>query len=325
MKRVIKPEGVGRIEIEEVSVPEIRQTEVLLRAERTLISRGSEIWRRYTREEAIDPKMMGYSFAGSIVQVGTQVDDFSMGERVAALAPHAEYVAMEVTNAPHKPSVVAIPDSVSAETATFWPLATSSVLWMQETQATPEQTMVILGQGLVGSGCMQVAKAMLGCRVIAVDALQLRCDLAKELGADDVVHAGECDPIEAVMDLTQGKGADVVVEAVGGRQGAKAFVQAQDMVRRGGLLQVLGLYEDEPLPLDSSKIQGKRLIGGYLDANKRPEASDVAIQLLMEGKIGIEHMVTHRFGFEQAAEAFDLLYTRLDETMAVMLTWKDES
>lgn len=323
MKRVIKPEGVGRIEIEEISLPEILQSEVLLRAERTLISRGSEIWRRYAREEAIDPKMMGYSFAGSIVQVGAQVDDFSMGERVAALAPHAEFVAIEVTNSPHKPAVVALPDSVSSEAATFWPLATSSVLWMQETGATADDTMVILGQGLVGSGCMQVAKALLGCRVIVIDALQLRCDMAKALGADEVIHAGACDPIEAVKDLTGGKGASVVVEAVGGRQGAKAFVQAQDMVARGGLLQVLGLYEDEPLPLDSSKIQGKRLIGGYLDAKKRPEASDVAIQLLMDGKIGIDQMITHRFPFEDAADAFDLLYKRLDETMAVMLVWKD--
>ncbi|MBT3603777.1 MAG: zinc-binding dehydrogenase [Candidatus Latescibacteria bacterium] len=323
MKRVIKPKGVGRIEIEELSVPEIRQTEVLLRAERTLISRGSEIWRRYAREEAIDPKMMGYSFAGSVVQVGSRVDDLSMGERVAALAPHAEYVALEVTNSPHKPSVVSLPDSLSAEMATFWPLATSSTLWMQQTEAKADDTMVILGQGLVGSGCMQVAKALLGCRVIVVDALQLRCDLAKELGADEVIHAGECDPVEAVKELTGGKGADIVVEAVGGRQGAKAFVQAQDMLARGGLLQVLGLYEDEPLPLDSSKIQGKRLIGGYLDPTKRPEGSDRAIQLLMDGKIGIDQMITHRFHFEEAAEAFDLLYKRLDETMAVMLTWRE--
>ncbi|MDA0709842.1 MAG: zinc-binding dehydrogenase [bacterium] len=323
MKRVIKPEGVGRIEIEEVSVPEIRETEVLLRAERTLISRGSEIWRRYAREEAIDPRMMGYSFAGSIVQVGSQVEDFTMGERVAALAPHAEYVAIEVTHSQHKPSVVALPDTISAEVATFWPLATSSVLWMQETRARAEDTMVILGQGLVGSGCMQVARALLGCRVIAVDALNLRCEMARMLGADEVVHAGQCDPVEAVMALTDGRGADIVVEAVGGRQGAKAFLQAQDMVCKGGLLQVLGLYEDEPLPLDSSKIQGKRLLGGYLDATRRPQASDVAIQLLMDEKIGADRMISHRFFFEEARDAFDLLYTRLNEAMAVVLTWKD--
>jgi len=114
-----------------------------------------------------------------------------------------------------------------------------------------------------------------------------------------------------------------VVEAVGGRAGAQAFAQAQDMVRGGGLLQVVGLYEGEPLPLDSSKIQGKRLIGGYLNSAYRSQGSDTAIQLLMEDKIQTRKMVTHRFDYEDAAEAFDLLYTRLDEAMAVVMVWKD--
>ncbi len=323
MKRVIKPEGAHHIEIEDVPLPEIRQTEVLIRTERTLISRGSEIWRRYVREEAIDPKIMGYSLAGTIVQVGAQVDDFSMGERVAALAPHAEYAAVEVVHARNKPSVVSLPDAISSEAATFWPLLTSSVLWMRETGADREHTMAILGQGLVGSCCMQVARALHNCRVIAVDALSLRCDLAEQLGADAVVNVNQTDPIAAVRDLTGGLGADVVVEAVGGRAGAQAFLQAQDMVSAGGLLQVLGLYEGEPLPLDSSKIQGKRLVGGYLNRMRRPQGSDLAIQLLMEGRIQTNAMVTHHFGFEDAAEAFDLLYTRLDEAMAVVLVWKD--
>jgi len=323
MKRVIKPEGAGRIDIEDVSVPEIRQSEVLLRAERTLISRGSEIWRRYVREEAIDPGIMGYSFAGTIVQVGAQVDEFSMGERVAALAPHSEYVAVEVAQARNKPSVVSLPDAIDSEAATFWPLVTSSVMWMQETGAEPDDTVVILGQGLVGSCCLQVAKQLLGARVIAVDTLKLRCDLAERLGADAVVNISDGDPIEAVKALTDGQGADVVVEAVGGQHGAQAFVQAQQMVTRGGLIQVLGLYEGEPLPLDSSLIQGRRLIGGFLDVSRRPEASDVAIQLLMDGHIRTEDMITHRFPFEQAAEAFDLLYTQLDEAMAVVLVWRD--
>ena len=168
---------------------------------------------------------------------------------------------------------------------------------------------------------MQVAQHLQNCRVIAVDTLDLRCDLADQLGADAVVNAGQTDPIAAVKELTDGQRADVVVEAVGGRAGAKAFAQAQDMVRRGGLLQVVGLYEGEPLPLDSSKIQGKRLIGGYLDSTYRPQGSDTAIQLLMEDKIQTEAMVTHRFDFEDAAEAFDLLYTRLNEAMAVVMVW----
>ncbi len=322
MKRVAKPEGEYNIVIEDVPIPEITPSEVLIRAECSLISRGSEIWRRYIRPEAIAHQSMGYSFVGDVVEVGARVDGFSIGDRVAAIAPHAEYVAVEIVNSRHQDPVVHLPDAVTSEAATFWPLSTSSVLWMWEIDAREEDTVAILGQGLVGSICMQALNAAANPRVIAVDALPLRCDLASRLGADHVVDASSEDPVKAVKGLTDGAGAEIVVEAVGGRAGAGAFAQAQEMVKRKGLIQVIGLYEDEPLPLDSGKIQGRRIVGGYSDGGKRSLGSDRALRLLGEKKIDAEAMITHRFPFQEAAEAFDLLYTRLGETMGVVLVWK---
>jgi threonine dehydrogenase-like Zn-dependent dehydrogenase len=265
--------------------------------------------------------MMGYSLVGSVAEVGDRVTGFSPSDRVAALAPHGEYVAVEVVEPKHHPPVVHLPERVSADAGTFWPLLTSSVLWVWETDARHGNTVVILGQGLVGSLCMQVVRAEAAVRVVAVDRLGLRCDLARRLGADEVVDASEEDPVDAVRRLTGDRGAEVVVEAVGGRAGAEAFQQAQDMAAPRGLIQVLGLYEDEPLPLDSSKIQGKRLVGGYLDASRRPEGSARALDLLAGGKIRTDEMITHRFPFDQAAEAFDLLYSRPGDAMAVLLVW----
>ena len=321
MKRVVKPEGAFHIAIEEVPVPPISDTQILIRTDRTLISRGSEIWRRYVRPEAIDHRMMGYSLVGSVVEVGDRVTGFCPSDRVAALAPHGEYVAVEVVEPKHRPQVVHLPEGVSVDAGTFWPLLTSSVLWMWEADAPHGCTVVILGQGLVGSLCTQVVKAEAAVRVVAVDRLSLRCDLARRLGADEVVDATEEDPVAAVRRLTGDRGAEVVVEAVGGRAGADAFRQAQDMAAPGGLIQVLGLYEDEPLPLDSAKIQGKRLVGGYLDGGRRPEGSDRALQLLTGGKIRTDEMITHHFPFGQAAEAFNLLYNRPGDAMAVVLVW----
>lgn len=323
VKRVAKPAGQFNIAIEEAELPQIAPTEILIRAGRTLISRGSEIWRRYARPEAIDPRIMGYSLAGTVAQVGAQVEDFKPGDQVAALAPHAECAAVEVVNPPHRPDAVKLPAGVSLEAGTFWPLATSAVLWMWEIEAQPGDIVVILGQGLVGSCCMQALRAEKEVRVIAVDALPLRCQLARRLGADEVVDASAEDPVAAVKRLTGGAGAQVVVEAVGGRAGAAVFAQAQDMVGRGGLLQVLGLYEDEPLPLDSGKIQGRRLVGGYLDPDQRPRGSERALELLESGKIQAEKMITHRFQFQVAAEAFDLLYHRPGEAMGVLLVWSE--
>ena len=323
MKRVAKPAGAYNIVLEDVEIPTPSATEILIRAERSLISRGSEIWRRYVREEAIDHRSMGYSLVGRVEEIGAEVKGFKIGDRVAALAPHAQYVTVDVVEDRHKPAAVCLPEGVSAEAGTFWPLGTSSVLWMWQTEAGAADTMVIQGQGLVGSGCLQAAKAQGVGRVIGVDGLSLRCELALELGADEVVDASAVDPIARVKELTDGQGADVVVEAVGGRAGAAAFAQAQDMLKRGGLLQVLGLYEEEPLPLFSDKIMGKRLIGSYLDGSQRPQGSQRTLELLASGQIKFDKMITHRFAYSEAAEAFDLLYNRLGETMAVLLTWDE--
>ena len=323
MKRVAKPEGQYNIVIEKVGTPSISSTQVLVKAQRSLISRGSEIWGRYVRSEAVDPRAMGYSLAGEVVAVGDNVAGLAVGDRVAASAPHAEFAAVEATGPIHAPRVVKLPEEIPVEAATFWPLTTSSVLWMAESGIRSGQTMVILGQGLVGSCCMQVAKATYGARVIAVDSLPLRCGLAAELGADDVVDASEEDPVEAVRRLTNDEGADVVVEAVGGRAAPTAFEQAQEMVRRGGLLQVLGLHGKDPLPLNAARIQGRRLIGGYMDTLNRWEGSARTLDHLSRGTVAAARMITHRFPFAEASAAFDLLYKRLGETLGVILVWEE--
>lgn len=324
MYRLSKPEGAYQVVLEDVPVPEIDSTEVLIRAETSLISRGSEIWRRYAREEAIDPQIMGYSMMGSIVTVGANVKgDYSMGDRVVALSPHAEYVVVEVNAPRNQPPLVVLPNDVSSEAGTFWPLGTSSIMWMDEHDVSDDDTVVFMGQGLVGSGCLQALRVRSKARLVAVDAIPARCDLASRLGADVVIDVSKEDPIEAVRKLTDGKGADLAVYAVVGRSGPRAFGQAVELTRRGGTIQVIGLYEDEPLPLDSGKIQGKRILGGFTDSSRRPEASDRCIQYLAEGRFAVEDMVTHRFPYQEAPEAFDLLYNRLHEAMAVLLQWRE--
>ncbi len=322
MYRLSKPEGAYQVVLEDVPVPEIASTEVLIRAETSLISRGSEIWRRYVRTEALDPKVMGYSMVGSIVAVGANVEgDYSMGDRVASLSPHAEYVVVEVNGARNQPPLVVLPNDVSTEAGTFWPLGTSSVMWMDELDVS-DDTVVFMGQGLVGSGCLQALRARSKARLVAVDAIPARCELAGRLGADVVIDVSKEDPVEVVNGQTDGKGADFSIYAVGGRSGPRAFEQALELTRRGGMVQVIGLYEDDPLPLDSGKIQGKRILGGYTDSSRRPEASDRCIQYLAEGRFSVEEMVTHRFPYQEVAEAFDLLYNRLHEAMAVLLQWQ---
>ena len=91
MKRLAKPEGKYNLVVEEAPVPEPGPGEVRVKAVRSLISRGSEMGARYTREHAVSPAIMGYSMAGAVDAVGEGVSHLAPGDRVVSLAPHAEY------------------------------------------------------------------------------------------------------------------------------------------------------------------------------------------------------------------------------------------
>ena len=264
MLRVAKPEGFGNIVLEEVPMPPVGPLEVRVRSKVSLISRGSEILRRYMQEEAINPAIMGYSLSGVVDAVGSEAAQrFQPGDRVMAVAPHAQYVVQPV-DSNMGPRVWPLPDDISFEEATFLPLAKSGVTWSQTPGIRPGHTVVIMGQGLVGNLVYCKVPGQHLCeQLIVVDAIAKRCQLALEFGADHAIDVTETDPVERVMELTDGRGADIVFECVGGAPGLKSFAQAQQMVCDGGTLHLIGLYHGQPLPLDASKIQRRRLIGGY--------------------------------------------------------------
>jgi threonine dehydrogenase-like Zn-dependent dehydrogenase len=158
-----------------------------------------------------------------------------------------------------------------------------------------------------------------------VEGIPLRCEIAQKLGADEVINFNTEDPVAAVKRLTDGNGADVVIEAVGGPAGMKAFDQAQDMTRANGTILLIGLYHKEPLRLEVHKVMNKKILGAGHIPYRRAEGAKVALGLLIGGQVRPQEMVTHRLdGKTEAVEAFRLLYERLDEAMCVTLRWDDD-
>ncbi|MEE3263298.1 MAG: zinc-binding dehydrogenase [Candidatus Latescibacterota bacterium] len=323
MKRLAKPEGRYNLVVEDAPIPEPAAGEVRLKAVRSLISRGSEMGARYTRDHAVSPDVMGYCMAGTIDAVGEGVGHFEVGDRVVALSPHAEYsVRRANADSPADMSwVVALPDDVSWDAAPYYPLASGSVTWVDIEEIGPDDTVVILGQGLVGSLMLQVMKARGNGYIVAVDALDGRCQMAADLGADRVINAAEEDPVAAVGKLTNGSGAHLVVYAVGGPAGPRAFEQGLDMLGVDGTLHLVGLYEDEPLSLPSSKIQRRRVLGGYYGQRIGLSSYRRAMQLLASGQVNAERMTTHRFDYTESAAAFDLLWNHPGDALGVLLEW----
>ena len=112
MIRVIKAEGMGNIQLEEVPTPHPNNRQALVRTAKTLISRGSELFRRYIMETAVAPSIMGYSLTGVVEQVGSEVTEYQIGQRIMVVAPHAQY-ALSHLDSLVKGSIVNLPEHIS--------------------------------------------------------------------------------------------------------------------------------------------------------------------------------------------------------------------
>lgn len=319
MRRAAKGDGVGNVVVERVEIPRPGEGEVLVRLEASLISRGSEIGGRYLSETAVDPSRMGYSAAGVVAETGPGVEDPRPGDRVVVSAPHAEYVIGQAHAPPSRPSITPLPAEVGFEAATFLPLTTSSLAWADSAMIGPRDDVVILGQGLVGSILLQVVRQRETGRLVAVDGLERRCRLAARF-ADDVVDCSREDPVAAVQRLCPG-GAQVVIDCVGGAAGVQSFAQAQEMCAAGGVIQLVGLYHRQPLPLDAGRVMGKLVVGGIRSEKPRGEYSRDAARFLAEGHLATGDMITHRFPLDEAKQAFDLLVEDLGSALGVLFVY----
>ena len=323
MKRMAKPEGRGNVMLEDAPIPEPGYGEVRVKAVRSLISRGSEIGRRYVLEEAIDPQIMGYSMAGVVDALGEGVEHLAIGDRVGAVAPHAQYVvgAAIPERQVKLPEIFPLTPGVGWDQAPYWMLTASAVRWVDIAPFERDNVIVVLGQGLVGSLILQVMRSIDAGRLVAIDAAPLRCELAAALGADHVINAADEDPVSAVRRLSDGIGAELVVYAVGGPAGPRAFEQGMEMLAEGGTLHLIGKYEHQYLPLSSGTIQGRRIVGGYFGGQWHAGSARRALALIESGAIDTDRMTTHRFPYTRAPEAFHLLHDHTDQTLGVLLDW----
>lgn len=319
MKQLEKLEGFGNVQMIEVDRPEPGPGQILVEVKRSLISRGSELFHRYVLEEPRPPSVMGYSDAGEVVALGPDVTGFEVGQRVMVSAPHAQFVLAD-TSGP-RIRAFSLPDELPYETATFLPLTTSSVMWMRTSPIEPGQTAVVLGQGIVGSLCAQIIRERNPGKVVVVDAQPLRCDIARKLEPDVVIDVSRTDSVAEVKKLTGGVGAELVVECVGGFAGIESFKQAQQMLAPGGTIHLIAKYQGDPLPLDGDHFMNKQLIAGIRIDQPREECEKEAAQMLIDGRVNVSELITHRLPWEETPDAYHMLYNEPDKALGVILEW----
>ncbi|MDZ4289399.1 MAG: zinc-binding alcohol dehydrogenase, partial [Prosthecobacter sp.] len=187
------------------------------------------------------PAPLGYSAAGVVVAVDALNTRFQVGDRVACggaeCAFHAEMIAVpDLLAAP-------VPEGVEDWQAAYTTLAAISMQAVRQADARLGDRVLVIGQGLVGQLAPNVLAAS-GARVLAVDYIQGRLDIAQAMGAERAVNPAQSSVEDAVREWTNGHGVDAVLLCVGGK-GSEAADTAIACLRDRGVLVIVGIYDAE--------------------------------------------------------------------------------
>jgi L-iditol 2-dehydrogenase len=256
--------GKEHLQIERVDVPEIGRGDVLVRV-RAALTCGTDVKvfsRGYHARMIVPPALFGHELAGDIVRMGDQVRDFKMGQRVVAAnsAPcgqcffcrrgqdnlcddllfnngaYAEYI--RIPERIVQKNMYEVPEHVSYQDAALVEPLACVLRGLEETGLQAGDNIAVIGLGPIGMMFVRMAKAVYGARVIAIGRRQQQLDRAKKMGADEVLvnHDGS-DVLGPVREMTGGRGADVVIEAVGVPE---VWQLAVKLLRRGGVVNFFG-------------------------------------------------------------------------------------
>jgi L-iditol 2-dehydrogenase len=306
--------GKEHLQIEPVAVPQIDKNDVLVRV-RTALTCGTDVkvFRRgYHARMIVPPALFGHELAGDIVGVGENVTGWHVGQRIVAAnsAPclkcfycrrglenlcddllfnngaYAEYI--RIPGRIVDGNMYEIPEHVGYQDAALVEPLACVLRGLEETQIHPGDSVVVMGLGPIGSMFVRLAK-IYGARVIAVGRRQSQLDRAERMGANEGLIAEDgIDLVPAIRSLTSGRGADIVIEAVGIPE---AWQSAVRMVRRGGTINFFGgCPTGTSISLDTNLLHYSELTC-KASFHHTPKHISRALELVSEGRITSQDFV----------------------------------
>jgi len=327
MTRIMKAAVVtqsNEIKIKEIPIPEIQDDEVLIRVKVCGIcgTDYSIYTGKYSREFL--PLVPGHEFSGVVTEVGKQVKNIFVGDRVTAdinlscgicfycsrgqkllcrefhqLGIHMNGAFAEFVKAPAS-QVHKLPDNISFEVAAFIEPLSCTIHSAKAMNVALASSVVVVGDGALGIMHTQIAKVRGAAPVILVGKHQSRIEIALKMGVDHVVHFTQDDVVEKVKSLTGGRGADYVIESVGT---ADTYELAMKLVRPGGRLVAFGITNSDDimrLKTFDFVLNEMSMVGSCAGVgNDWPDA----ITLLQYGRIDPKPLFSMKIPLEELEDA----------------------
>jgi L-iditol 2-dehydrogenase len=340
MQALVKEKlGYDNLEVIEVEEPKINEDQIKIEVKAAGVC-GSDIHTFEGEYEVAAPLTLGHEFSGEIVEIGENVEEFEVGDRVTSettfyvcgecryckskdynLCPHrkglgsqqdggfAKYVVAK------KESVHKLPENVDyISGALTEPLACAYHAAMEKASLKEDDLVVVLGPGPIGLFTAQVAMSAGAEVVIAgLDQDQGRLEKADELGISRTVNLQQEDINEIVEGLTDGYGADVVFECSGA---VPALNMGLDLLRKKGEYIQVGIFADAKVSADFEKIVQKELtvIGSR---SQKPSCWEPSLELMNSGQVKAKELVTHEYTIDEWDKAYEVI--KSSEAIKVVL------
>ncbi len=337
--------GINDVRVENIPVPEIGPGELLVRIQTCGIC-GTDLKKIATGSHSA-PRIFGHEMSGRVAKVGSGVKSFKAGDRVmvfhhipcgecyycrfkvyaqcpvykkvgatAGFEPagggFAEYI--RVMEWIVQKGVVRIPDRISFEQASFIEPVNTCLKGVQSLALKPGGTVLVMGQGPIGIILALLAQRA-GTRVVSSDLHPQRLRIASSFGIIDHIDASSADVLQRIRALTDGRGADAVIVAVGGNSLVRP---AMDAARPGGRVLLFAQTVRSEVSIDPAAIcvEEKTLMGSY---SASVDIQDETIDFVFSGGVDLSKLISHRFDLKDAIKAISLAANPQPDSMKIVI------
>ena len=312
----------GVVQVQEWVVDAPGPGQVVVAADKTLISPGTELSRVHDTHRASKgfPTNVGYLATGKVAALGQGVDQWTVGQRVLLSMGHISHIRRDAAG------LIPLDDSVKSEHAVYTNLAVISFRGVLLGQVVPGQGALVLGQGLIGLLATFFAKRFGAAPVYAADLCQRRLDLAQRFGADQVLLPPRDDFAEAVEGWLGENKPTVVIEATGT---PNVFSACPAFAANNGRLVVLGgVHADVTLDL-YTHVQKRNLQirgCGYCSPDNGTGTDEdnarACLDVIARGELDVAALTTHVVGIDEAPAMFRMLHDEPQNALGVVFDWE---
>lgn len=344
----------GRIVLDDKPIPDVGSNDALIRITTTTIC-GTDIHILKGEYPVAKGLTVGHEPVGVVEKLGANVQGYVEGQRVIAgaicpsghsyacldglhsqdgqhgahgLKPmggwrfgntidgaQAEYLLVPDAMA----NLAPVPDGLTDEQVLMCPdIMSTGFAGAESANIKIGDTVAVFAQGPIGLCATAGAKLRGATTIIAVDTVPERLEMAKAMGADFVIDFSKVDPVEEIMRLTEGRGVDAAIEALGLQQ---TFESSLRVLKPGGTLSSLGVYSEDlkiPLAAFHAGLGDNKIVTSLCPGGK--ERMRRLMNVIASGRIDLEPLVTHRFRLEQIEEAYELFANQRDGVLKVAIT-----